>query len=162
VVALAMVEATVVANGRTTAVILVVGVCVFAVGSGCGREPKIVTPPAPEVSVSQPVEEPVQETVEFTGRVGAVDSVEVRARVTGYITKVAFTDGALVNVGDLLFEIDPREYQAAVLRSEGEVAPPARTDCPYGFRGRAQTRPSAPPARRAPASSSERLPTREP
>jgi len=122
VVALAMVEATVVANGRTTAVILVVGVCVFAVGSGCGREPKIVTPPAPEVSVSQPVEEPVQETVEFTGRVGAVDSVEVRARVTGYITKVAFTDGALVNVGDLLFEIDPREYQAAVLRSEGEVA----------------------------------------
>ena len=77
---------------------------------------------APEVSISQPVEEPVQETLEFTGRISAVDSVEVRARVTGYITKVAFTDGALVKAGDLLFEIDPREYQAAALRAEGEVA----------------------------------------
>ena len=117
-----MVEATVVANGRTTAGILMVGVCLLAAGAGCGREPKVVTPPAPEVSVSQPVSEPVQETLEFTGRISAIDSVEVRARVTGYITKVAFTDGALVNVGDLLFEIDPREYQAAVLRGEGEVA----------------------------------------
>jgi len=117
-----MVEATVVANGRTTAGILMVGVCLFAVGAGCAREPKVVAPPAPEVSVSQPVEEPVQETLEFTGRISAVDSVEVRARVTGYITKVDFVDGALVNKGDLLFEIDPREYQAAVLRGEGEVA----------------------------------------
>jgi RND family efflux transporter MFP subunit len=117
-----MVEATVVANGRTTAGTLMVGVCLFAAGAGCGREPKLVTPPAPEVSVSQPVEEPVQETLEFTGRISAVDSVEVRARVTGYITKVDFVAGALVNKGDLLFEIDPREYQAAVLRGEGEVA----------------------------------------
>jgi len=117
-----MVEATVVANGRTTAGILMVGVCLLAAGAGCGREPKVVTPPAPEVSVSQPVSEPVQETLEFTGRISAIDSVEVRARVTGYITKVDFVDGALVNKGDLLFEIDPREYQAAVLRGEGEVA----------------------------------------
>jgi RND family efflux transporter MFP subunit len=102
-----------------------VGPCllaVTAVGSGCGRETKVSAPPAPEVSVSQPVEEPVQEALEFTGRISAVDSVEVRARVTGYITKVAFTDGALVKAGDLLFEIDPREYQAAVLRAEGQVA----------------------------------------
>ena len=46
----------------------------------------------------------------------------MRARVTGYITKVAFAAGALVKAGDLLFEIDPREYQAAVLRAEGDVA----------------------------------------
>jgi len=64
----------------------------------------------------------VQETLEFTGRTRAIDSVQVRARVTGYITKVAFTAGALVDAGDLLFEIDPREYEAAVLRAEGEVA----------------------------------------
>jgi len=95
---------------------------VAAAGSGCGREAKVVAPPPPEVSVSQPVEEPVQETLEFTGRVSAVNSVELRARVTGYITKVDFTDGALVNVGDMLFEIDPREYEAAVLRAEGQVA----------------------------------------
>jgi len=95
---------------------------VAAAGSGCRSETKVAAPPPPEVSVSQPVEEPVQETLEFTGRISAVDSVEVRARVTGYITKVAFTDGALVKAGDLLFEIDPREYQAAALRAEGEVA----------------------------------------
>jgi RND family efflux transporter MFP subunit len=101
------------------------GACVIAVvagGAGCGRETKVVAPQPPAVSVSQPVGEPVQETLEFTGRTSAIESVEVRARVTGYITKVAFTAGALVNAGDLLFEIDPREYQATVLRAEGEVA----------------------------------------
>ena len=121
--ALAMVEARVVANGRTATAVLMVGAYLLAAaGAGCGRETTVVTPPPPEVSVSQPIEEPVQETLEFTGRISAVESVEVRARVTGYITKVAFTDGALVKAGDLLFEIDPREYQAAVLRAEGQVA----------------------------------------
>jgi RND family efflux transporter MFP subunit len=91
----------------------------FAVA--CGGE-KVVAPPAPEVSVSQPVQEAVQEKLEFTGRTRAIESVEVRARVTGYITKVAFTEGALVKTGDVLFEIDAREYQAAVLRAEGQVA----------------------------------------
>src|SRR6185369_10278785 len=52
----------------------------------------------------------------------AIQSVEVRARVGGYITKVGFQDGAMVKQGDVLFEIDPREYDAAVLRSEGDVA----------------------------------------
>src|SRR5262249_44056344 len=124
-VALAMVEATVVANGRMTTGAPMVVAClitVAVVGAGCGRETKIVAPPAPEVSVSQPLEEPVQESLEFTGRTSAIQSVEVHARVTGYITKVGFTAGALVKVGDLLFEIDPREYQAAVLRAEGDVA----------------------------------------
>lgn len=120
-----MVEATVVANRRTAIVAPVLAACVTAaaaLGAGCGRESKIVAPPPPEVSISQPVEEPVQEALEFTGRVSAVQSVDVRARVTGYITKVAFTDGTVVNAGDVLFEIDPREYQAAVLKAEGEVA----------------------------------------
>jgi RND family efflux transporter MFP subunit len=104
---------------------LMVGACLLAVaaaGFGCGGGTQIAALPAPEVSVSQPLEEPVQEALEFTGRTSAIESVEIRARVTGYITKVAFTDGALVKVGDLLFEIDPREYQAAVLRAEGQVA----------------------------------------
>jgi multidrug efflux system membrane fusion protein len=121
-VALAMVVATVVAKGRMSTALLVAGACLLAAAAGCGRETTVVTPPPPEVSVSQPIEEPVQENLEGTGRTSAVESVEVRARVTGYITKVAFTDGALVKVGDLLFEIDPREYQAAVLRAEGQVA----------------------------------------
>ena len=120
-----MVEATVVGNRRSAMASLMLGsllLVVAAAGSGCRSETKVAAPPPPEVSVSQPVEEPVQETLEFTGRISAVNSVEVRARVTGYITKVAFTDGALVNAGDMLFEIDPREYEAAVLRAEGQVA----------------------------------------
>jgi RND family efflux transporter MFP subunit len=120
-VALAMVEATVVATTRTVTAALSTALAIAAATIGCGGT-KVTAPPAPEVSISQAVEEPVQEMLEFTGRTTAVDSVEVRARVTGYITKVAFQDGALVKAGDLLFEIDPREYQATVLRAEGEVA----------------------------------------
>lgn len=102
----------------------VIGVCGLAlvVAGGCRSQPKVVPPPPPEVSVSQPVEAPVQDALEFTGRLSATQSVEVRAKVTGYITKVDFADGALVKTGDVLFEIDPREYRANVLRAEGEVA----------------------------------------
>jgi RND family efflux transporter MFP subunit len=124
-VALALVEATVVTSRRMAPPAPILGSCLLAVvvaGSGCGGGTKVVAPPPPEVSISQPVEEPVQETLEFTGRTSAVESVEVRARVTGYITKVDFTDGAVVKAGDPLFEIDPREYEAAVLRAEGQVA----------------------------------------
>jgi RND family efflux transporter MFP subunit len=116
-----MVEATVVAERRPAFWTLLA--CLLAATSiGCGSGTEVVTPPPPEVSISQPIEEPVQDRLEFIGRTTAVESVEVRARVTGYITKVAFAEGALVNAGDLLFEIDPREYQAAVLRAEGQVA----------------------------------------
>jgi RND family efflux transporter MFP subunit len=121
-VALAMVEATVVASGPMAIRGLAPWFLAIVAGAACSREPAVVTPPPPEVSVSQPVLEPVQEALEFTGRTSAVETVEVRARVTGYITRVAFEAGALVNAGDLLFEIDPREYEAAVLRADGEVA----------------------------------------
>src|SRR5262245_57361804 len=90
---------------------------------GCGGgAPPVASLPPPEVSVSQPIERPVSDSLEFTGRIEAVESVDVRARVSGYITKVAFDAGALVNEGDLLFEIDPREYQAAVDRAQGDIA----------------------------------------
>ncbi len=90
--------------------------------AGCGGEPPVASLPPPEVSVSQPIERPVSDSLEFTGRIEAVESVDVRARVSGYITKVAFDAGARVKEGDLLFEIDPREYQAAVDHAEGEIA----------------------------------------
>jgi len=90
--------------------------------AGCADEPAVTAPPPQEVSISQPLQQTVQDTVEFTGRTRAVESVEVRARVSGYITKVAFSEGGLVKTGDVLFEIDPREYQQAVLRAEGDVA----------------------------------------
>jgi multidrug efflux system membrane fusion protein len=75
-------------------------VVVSAIGSGLsgcgGGEPPVATVPPPEVSVSQPIERAVSESLEFTGRIEAVESVEVRARVSGYITKVDFDAGALV------------------------------------------------------------------
>src|SRR5262249_35987865 len=72
--------------------------------------------------VSYPVERDVTDYADFTARTAAVDSVEVRARVWGYLDKVNFKEGALVKKGDVLFEIDPRTYQAALAQAEGNVA----------------------------------------
>src|SRR5205085_11164945 len=74
------------------------------------------------VTVSRPVERDVTDHTDFTGRTAAVDSVEVRARVWGYLDKVNFKEGALVKQGDVLFEIDPRTYRAALAQAEGNLA----------------------------------------
>ena len=90
--------------------------------AGCGRAP--AGAPATELSrveVSRPVERNVTDTAEFTGRTAAVESVEVRARVAGYLDKVNFKEGALVKKGDVLFEIDPRTYQAALASARADV-----------------------------------------
>jgi multidrug efflux system membrane fusion protein len=79
-------------------------------------------PQAPAVTVAQPVERKVQEWDEFTGRFEAVDTVEVRARVSGYLNEVHFTDGQNVRKGDLLFVIDPRPFQRMVERLRAELA----------------------------------------
>jgi RND family efflux transporter MFP subunit len=67
------------------------------------------------------VEKEVTEWDEFTGRIEAVESVEIRARVTGYITEIHFKAGAIVNAGDLLFVIDPRPYQADLDRASANL-----------------------------------------
>lgn len=69
-------------------------------------------PPA-QVSAAQVVERTIVEWSEFTGRVEAVDSIEIRPRVAGYLDSVHFREGSIVEKGDLLFTIDPREYEAA-------------------------------------------------
>src|SRR5438270_7633843 len=66
----------------------------------------------PVVPVSHPVRREVTESVEYTGRTDAVESVGIKARATGYLVRAPFTEGAEVKKGDLLFEIDPRPYQA--------------------------------------------------
>ena len=66
----------------------------------------------PEVEVSKPVERVIIEWDEYTGRMQAVESVEIRARVSGYLNKILFKDGGKVKKGDLLFEVDPRPYKA--------------------------------------------------
>jgi RND family efflux transporter MFP subunit len=90
---------------------------------GCGPTPAqpSLAPPAPEVLVSLPVTREITDYVDFPGRIEAVNSVEVRARVTGYLEKVYFQEGADVKQGDLLFEIDARPYKAELARTEGNI-----------------------------------------
>jgi multidrug efflux system membrane fusion protein len=78
-------------------------------------------PPAPPVTVNQPVFRDVVEWDEYQGRTEAVSSVEVRARVTGYLDSVNFKDGDEVKQGDLLFVIDARPYQADLDRAEADL-----------------------------------------
>lgn len=86
--------------------------------SGRGAQP---APPPPQVSIAKVLERRVTDWDEFTGRMQAVETVEMRPRVSGYIDKVAFTEGGPVKRGDLLFVIDPRPYQADVDRAAADL-----------------------------------------
>ncbi|MBP7339580.1 MAG: efflux RND transporter periplasmic adaptor subunit [Niveispirillum sp.] len=92
--------------------------------SGCGKDGQGAggPPAAPQVVVSQPLKKNVQEWDEYTGRFAALEEVEIRARVSGYLTAVNFKDGQIVFKGDPLFTIDPRPYQAAVDIARAGVA----------------------------------------
>jgi RND family efflux transporter MFP subunit len=96
-------------------------ILIAAVLAGC--QPQAApAPPAPQVSVAKVIERKVNDWDEFTGRIQAVDSVEIRPRVSGYIEKVAFTEGGIVKKGDLLFVIDPRPYHAELARAKADAA----------------------------------------
>ena len=90
---------------------------------GCGGRPPAPPPPkTPEVVVSLPVVKEVTDFEDFTGRTEAVATVQVRARVSGYLDKILFTEGREVKEGDPLFEIDPRTYQDDLDQREATVA----------------------------------------
>jgi membrane fusion protein, multidrug efflux system len=90
---------------------------------GCDGKPAASSsPPPPPVTVARPLHKAITEWDEYTGRFSAVASVEVRARVSGFIDSVHFKDGQLIKQGDLLFVIDPRPYKLAVEQSMAEVA----------------------------------------
>ena len=88
---------------------------------GCGKAASPSAPPPPQVSVAQVLEKRVKDWDEFTGRLQAVETVEIRPRVSGYIDKVAFAEGSQVKRGDLLFVIDPRPYKAEYDRANADV-----------------------------------------
>ena len=91
--------------------------------AGCSKpHAKPAAPAAPPVSVAAALEREVVETVDFPGRIEAVESVEVRARVNGYLRSVHFRPGAQVKKGDLLFVIDPRPFEAELARAEATLA----------------------------------------
>ena len=97
----------------------------MALLTGCeakSEEAAAAPPPPPEVDVVNIVAQPVVLSESFTGRVEAAETVELRSRVSGYIEEVAFEEGELVEQGDLLFQIDPRPYQARVGAAQAELA----------------------------------------
>src|SRR3984893_4004443 len=97
---------------------LVPGLCLALAGRA--RAPsEAPAAAAPRVPVSYPDEREVTDYADFTARTAAVDSVELRARVSGYLDKVNFKEGALVKKDDKLFEIDLRPYRAELERAKG-------------------------------------------
>jgi membrane fusion protein, multidrug efflux system len=106
---------------RVPGLILLVGMALLA-GGGCqSQRQQDSTAEMPVVPVSKPVQRQVTEFVDFTGRTEAVQAVDIRARVTGFLVKTPFKEGAEVKQGDLLFEIDPRPYEAQYKQALGQV-----------------------------------------
>lgn len=104
-----------------------VGVFTFAllavvVASSCSGPAQQAAPAPPEVTVTEVVCKQISDSDEFTGRLEAVNAVEVRPRVSGYLQSVHFKEGEIVRQGDLLFQIDPRPFQAEAERLKGELA----------------------------------------
>jgi len=93
---------------------------ILLAATACKRK-SAAQPPALPVNVLSVVEKEVNEWDEFTGRLEAVESVDVRPRVSGYITEIHFAAGVIVKKGDLLYVIDPRPYQADFDRAAAEV-----------------------------------------
>lgn len=109
---------------RSSALTALTVVSCLSIG-GCARNE--TAPPAPPaaavpVTASFPVQRQVTDYADYTGRSAAVESVEVRARVSGYLEKINFKEGMLVKKGDVLFEIDPRPFKALVEFSVAQVA----------------------------------------
>lgn len=93
--------------------------------AGCGgetKQPQAGGPPPPQVTVAKPVERTVIDYDEYVGRFVPIDSVEVRARVSGYLDQIHFKDGQMVKQGDLLFTIDKRPFQTALDQAKANLA----------------------------------------
>lgn len=91
-------------------------------GCGQGQQQKAAAPPPPTVTVAVPTQRSLVDFDEYVGRFVAVNSVEIRARVSGYLDQVHFTDGQLVKAGDLLFTIDKRPFQTALDQAQATLA----------------------------------------
>ena len=89
---------------------------------GCREKAPAKVAQAPVVRTEKPISREVGDYVYFTGRLEAVESVEIRARVTGYLVSIDFKSGRPVKAGDRLFKIDPRPYQAQLDEANGQVA----------------------------------------
>jgi membrane fusion protein, multidrug efflux system len=107
---------------RTTAILSGCLLLLVPALAGCDNKPAAgAAPPPPPVTVARPLQKQITEWDEYTGRFVAVESVEVRARVSGFIDSVNFSEGQIVKQGDLLFVIDPRPYRNAVDQAKADL-----------------------------------------
>jgi RND family efflux transporter MFP subunit len=110
------------AQALAKAILLAVGVFLLLLPSGCDRTSEAPRQYLPQVTVVPVLQQSVPAYLDFVGNLNAVQEVEIRARVEGYLTKRAFQDGTDVSRGDLLFVIDPREYEAELERAQAQLA----------------------------------------
>lgn len=111
-------------NGRGRCVVagLVAAASLWSAGCDRPQAQNEANATAPAVTVSRPLVEPLIDWDEYTGRFDAIDTVEMRARVSGYLDVVAFKDGQMVQKGDLLYVIDPRPFERALAQAKAELA----------------------------------------
>jgi RND family efflux transporter MFP subunit len=97
-----------------SATVLTLIVSVVALCAGCRQANQLVVPPPPQVTVAQPVQRPVNDTIEFVATTQPTQAVELRSQVKGYLEKIVFEDGSNVKAGDLLFVIEQAPYRLAL------------------------------------------------
>ena len=105
----------------THRLLVLAAACVTLASAGGCRHAEPTAPPPPKVAVAKPIVRDIVEWDEYTGRTQALEAVEVRPRVTGYVQSIQFADGANVKEGDPLFVIDPRPYDAALAQAKAQV-----------------------------------------
>ncbi len=104
------------------ALFVAIAVAAWLPAAGCGSAaPPPAPPPPPKVSVAHPEERQLVDDDDYSGWLEAASTVEIRSRVRGHIYKIHFTDGEIVEQGQLLFELDPRPFQAEIDRAKEQL-----------------------------------------
>jgi len=106
---------------RASAAFLLAGMAALASLVACGKRNQYQPPPAPPVTVSKPLSLPVTDYLQSTGSVAAFKTVDLMARVEGYLRSVDFKDGSVVKAGQLLFVIEPEPYQAKLASYQAQL-----------------------------------------
>lgn len=108
-------------HGRARHLVITAAIVTLCFTSACSHKPSKKAPPPAEVTVVHPVQKEMVRYLEYTGNTAPLATVDIRARVPGFLEKMYFEPRAKVKAGDLLFLIDPRQYQASVKQAKGKL-----------------------------------------